>query len=156
MLYFPKIFFSLLLIPYLNVGFAQSRMQTVELLLKSKQFIFVPVSVNPLSGRTRYLDGYFDLKLKNDSLVSYLPYFGRTTMAPIGSDDTGMRFTSTDFSYFYKQGKKGSYYVVIQVKDNANSNKFYLTVYENYTALLVASSNFRDQITFRGDIRELK
>ncbi len=156
MIQLPKFFFSLLLIPYLNSGFTQSRKQPVEVLLKSKQFLFVPASVNPLSGRTRYLDGYFDLKVKNDSLVSYLPYFGRTTMAPIGSDDTGMRFTSTEFTYSYKPGKKGSYNVVIQVKDNANSNKFYLTVYNNYTALLVASSNFRDQISFRGDIRELK
>lgn len=125
-------------------------------MLDSQRFVFVPSSITPQRGRTRYLDGYFDLRLKNDSLISYLPFFGRADIAPISADDYGIRFTSTDFEYSYKPAKKRSYEVTMKVRDNSNSNKFFLIVYDNLTASLIVTGNFRDQVTFRGYIRPIK
>jgi flagellar hook protein FlgE len=135
---------------------AQTNKDSVAKWLNDKQFLFVANSADPLRGRTRFLTGSYDVKVKNDSLVSYLPYFGRSQVAPMNTDDAGLTFTSTNFTYSFSPGKKDRWDVVLIIKDQSNVSKYVLTVFSDGTADLTASSNFRDQISFRGYVRAIK
>ncbi|WP_255153964.1 DUF4251 domain-containing protein [Ferruginibacter sp. HRS2-29] len=135
---------------------AQLSKDSVAALVKSESFIFYASSVDPLRGTTRFLTGNYDLKVKGDSLVSYLPYFGRSQNAPISPDETGLIFTSTDFDYSFTPRKKNSWTVTFRVKDYTNLSKYVLTIYNDGSADLMATSNFRDQISFRGYVRGIK
>ena len=139
-----------------NVFAQDKKKPTVKQLVETKQFTFIPTSVSPQRGATRFLDGYFDLTLRNDSLISYLPYFGRSQMAPMTPDEAGMRFTTTDFNYSFAEGKKGRYNLLFKINDQKNNYTFNMTVYPDGTADLIATSTYREQISFRGNVMALK
>jgi hypothetical protein len=63
---------------------AQEKSTAIKSMIEAKQFVFKAQTVLPASMATRQLSGdNYDLKLFGDSLISYLPYFGRAYSAPI-------------------------------------------------------------------------
>lgn len=49
----------------------------VKQMLNAKHFSFEPITMIPQAGATKQLTSEFFLKVSGDSLISYLPYFGR-------------------------------------------------------------------------------
>jgi hypothetical protein len=62
---------------------------SVKKMIDSKRFQFVAQSAMPMSGQIRQLTTEYGLSLKNDTLESFLPYFGRAYSATIGSGRRG-------------------------------------------------------------------
>jgi len=128
---------------------------TVKKLIDSKTYIFHAQSATPLGGSTRQLTSDYNLNLIGDSLVSYLPYFGRAYTAPM-PNETGLDFISSDFTYKVKERKKGGWDVTIEPKDQRNVRSMLLSISESgYTSLSV-TSNSRQPISFYGYISERK
>ena len=118
-----------------------STKQTIKGLIDTKQYVFEPTSTSGGGGRVRQLTpGYF-FEIKDDTLKTYLPYYGRAYTAPMNPSDIGYDFTTTNFSYDVAEGKKNSYNIVIRTKDKTYNPEFTLTVYDNGTAYLRASSS---------------
>ncbi len=90
----------------------------IKNLVDSQNFVFVPQSVLPLRGTTRQLTSYYDITVSKDSLVSYLPYFGRSYAAPHDPTNIGFNFTSTKFEYTKTATKKGGWDILIKSKDS--------------------------------------
>ena len=131
-----------------------STKQTIKTSLDAKHFVFQPTMMTPSRGRTRHVDpGYF-FKVNGDTLQVYLPYIGRAYSAPIDPSDAGFDFTSTSYNYTVTEGKKKSYEITIKTKDKTSNAEFYLTVYDNGTAYLRASSSDKESISYNGDIQE--
>src|SRR5260370_24583195 len=86
--------------------FAQSRESTIKNIVEAKQFIFHAETALPSSGTSRQLTSEYDLKVTKNSVVSYLPFFGRAYSLPYGSTDGGFNFTSTKFDYLLTNRKK--------------------------------------------------
>ncbi len=128
---------------------------SVKNMLDSQRFIFVAETVNPLRGRLRYLTSSYDVRVTKDSVISFLPYFGRATSAPIDSRDAGIKFTSTDFTYSVNENKSDRWDVFIRPKDVMATQQLNFTVFANGTATLSVSSTSRDIISFNGRIRKL-
>jgi hypothetical protein len=128
----------------------------VEHLIESKRFLFEARTVSPIGGPTRQLTSYYDLTIKGDSLVSFLPYFGRAYVAPMTVNDGGIRFTSTEFNYEINARKKGGWNIKITPKDVNNVQQMNLSVSPNGQASLNVTSNNRQPISFMGVIREVK
>ncbi len=128
----------------------------VSNMVNNKNFVFVAEQVNPLRGRTRQLTSEYDVALKNDSLVSYLPYFGRAYQAPMDPSQGGIQFTSTKFSYAANPNKKGAWIVNIIPKDYQDVQQFTFTIFENGNATLNVTNTNRDPISFNGRIRKNK
>ena len=126
----------------------------IKTLLDNKQYVFVPQSITTNHGRNRQLDNSYFLKLKNDSLVVYLPYFGRAYSAPINTSDAGFDFTTTNFDYSVAAGKKNSYIVSVKTKDRTFNTEFTITVFDNGTAYLRTSSNDKEPVSFNGSVKE--
>lgn len=125
---------------------------TTQQLLESKNYIFKAESVNPPRGRFRQLTSEYDLVVTGDSVIAYLPYFGRAYSAPINPTEGGIKFTSADFEYLMDKKKKRSYEIVIKPKDAQDVQALYLTVFDNNKASLRINSTNRESISFNGYI----
>jgi len=124
----------------------------LDSLIKSKYFVFHPRSASPQQGGSRILDPVgHDLILKGDTVVSYLPFFGRAYAGVPYSDNDGIKFTSTNFSYSYKSSGKG-WKITIRPKDVYGIQSLYLDVLINGSSTLQVNSSNRDGISFFGDI----
>ncbi len=124
-------------------------------MIDSKRFLFVAQSAIPMSGRTRQLTSEYGLTLKNDTLESFLPYFGRAYNAPIGSTDEGIQFKSYKFDYGLMETKKGRWEISLQPKDVDDSYRLNLSISKSGYATLLVTSNSRQPITFQGYISEI-
>ncbi|ANH81825.1 hypothetical protein A8C56_13305 [Niabella ginsenosidivorans] len=106
----------------------------------------------PNSSANLYqLTSRYDLKITQDSVIAYLPFFGRAYTAPVDPSKGGIQFTSTKFSY-KKTMRKGSYEIDIRPKDNNDIQALYLTVSPSgYASLRITSLN-KTPISYNGVI----
>jgi len=142
---------------FLNTVSAQNLTTAqVQNLVNSKHYVFEAQTVTPQRGGMRQLTPGYSLKIAGDSLISYLPYFGRAYTAPINPSDAGYDFVSTNIGYTITPKKKGSYQISIHTKDKVNATNFLLTVYNDGNAFLQVTSNDRQPIAFRGYIKDAK
>src|SRR3954453_6994191 len=89
---------------------------TIQELINSKRYTFLAQYAQPMSGKQRTLTSEYTLTVHNDSLISYLPYFGQAYTAPMNPSDAGIEFTSTNFDYAVTPTKKGNYDITIKPK----------------------------------------
>ena len=121
----------------------------VRNMVDSQLFTFIPRYVNPMSGRRRALDPGYELSISKDSLISYLPYFGRGYIASISPSDVDYDFTSTSFSYDVKTTRKG-WSITIKPKDQQSVQEMYFTIFDNGVANLTITSMNRSSISYDG------
>lgn len=129
-------------------------------LIESQNFVFDANFVNPSRGSGRSLTSEYDLTVTKDTIIAYLPYFGRAyTAPPYGSIEGGIKFTNTHFTYAMKPGKKSGWAITIKptnknISDWRDVQSMYLTISEDgYASLQVISSN-REPISFNGTIEK--
>jgi hypothetical protein len=127
----------------------------VQDFIQSKEFVFKAQTVMPTNGMTRQLTSEYDVKCLGDSIVAYLPYFGRAYSAGYG-EGGGIDFTSTKFDYAVKQRKKGGWDIAIKPKDAKDVQQLNFTVSENGYATLGIISNNRQPVSYNGYIVESK
>jgi Domain of unknown function (DUF4251) len=125
-------------------------------LVESKRFVFTVQSISPLRGGTRQATSTWDLNVKPDSIVSYLPYFGRAFSASMDPTQNGLNFTSTDFSYMMQKGKKNGWNITILPKDANDVQKMVLSIGSTGYGTLQVISNNRDPISFYGLVSEAR
>ncbi|CAM3755303.1 DUF4251 domain-containing protein [Mucilaginibacter galii] len=145
----------------------------VKKLINNKRFVFKAQYANPLGGGFTSLNGRminispdgtghiylnynYDVKIRPDSVIAYLPYYGRTTFdANYGNTtDNGVMFTSTKFGYTFKAGKKGSTVITITPTDAKYNRKMILEIQESGIAQLQMIITNRNAISYDGYIEE--
>src|SRR5690349_475801 len=117
-----------------------SKEATIKQLIESKKYAFMAQSVSPLRGSTRQLTPEYDVRVIGDSLVTFLPYFGRAYSAPINSEG-GIKLTTTKFDYKVQPAKKGGYEITFAPVDNSEVRQLRLSVSANGYAQLQVISN---------------
>lgn len=156
----PAVVFLIVLLVSTQLVFAQKTATEKELaiqtLVDNQQYVFFAESVSPMSGRQRFLTSDYTVEVSKDTVVSYLPFFGKAYAAPIGSTDGGIKFTSTKFEYKITPRKKGGWDINIKPKDVSDVQQLSLTVYKNGTAYLSVNSTNRQSISYNGHISEKK
>ncbi len=125
----------------------------IKSLIESRRFEFVAESANPLRGRTIFLSQGYTFRVQPDTLVSFLPYYGRAYQANLDPSSAGIKFNSTDFEYVEKPRKNGRWEIQIQPKDISQSPQLFLSIHENGQASLRVISIDRQSISFQGYIR---
>jgi len=125
-------------------------------MIDSQRFVFDAQSVSPMRGGYRNLTSAYDVTVSKDSLVSYLPFFGRSYDDNIayGSTTPVLNFTSTRFTYAVSPYKKDGWNIVIKPSDHTDIAQYQFTVFDNGSASLTVDSNSRDAISFNGYIRK--
>lgn len=132
---------------------AQLDTATVRQKIEQQQFVFRAQTAMPMRGRSINLTTPYELRVTADSLISYLPYFGRAFTAPINPSEAGIQFTSVNFEY-NKRFRKKKWEVTIKPRDYLDIQEMSLTVFSNGRASLQVRSNSRDPITFDGYLLE--
>jgi len=128
----------------------------IRSLVESQQYDFKATSVTPMNGRSRLLTTDYDLMVTKESLVCYLPYFGRAYSAPIDPSQGGIQFTSKDFDYALSNGKKGGWDIQIKPKDRRDVQQMNLSISEDGYGTLQVISTERQPISFYGNIAAIK
>jgi hypothetical protein len=127
--------------------------ENVKASVEGKKYTFLTTFALPQRGGGRQLTSEYDLRVTPDSVISYLPYFGRAYFDVPYNGDSGIKFTSTKFSYDVKEKKKGGWEITIKPTDVKNIER--LTLYistDGYASLSVNSTN-RDYIDFNGYLK---
>ncbi|HEX2609308.1 MAG TPA: DUF4251 domain-containing protein, partial [Flavisolibacter sp.] len=141
------------------VSFHQVQAQdknSIRQLLESRDFVFKAQSVSPLRGGIRQLTSDYDLRIAGDSMIAYLPYFGRAYAGVILTPGDGpLTFNSTQYTYAITERKKG-WDVSITPKDAKDVRQLFLSVTQSGYASLNVTSNNRDNISFNGYITAIK
>lgn len=135
-----------------KAGKDEQKKAEIQNLVQSKHFVFVAQSALPQSGRLINLTSTYNLKIKGDTLISDLPFFGRAYVAPINPEDGGIYFSSTDYAYNEKDRKKGGWDILIEPKDAKDVRQMAMTVSENGYASLQVNSNNRQAMAYNGYI----
>lgn len=121
-------------------------------LIAAKQFKFTAQTATPMSGRVIQLTSQYDVQLKNDTLIAFLPYFGRAFTAPLDPSKGGIQFTSHKFSYNARSRKKGGWELTIKPEDASDIQTLMFSVAASGYATLQVTSNSRQPISFYGNI----
>lgn len=137
--------------------FSQSKEQNgISSAIQAKEYVFKARTVMPASGSTRQLTSTYDFTVNGDSVISYLPYFGRAFVAPIGRTESVLDYTSTDFSYKASQGKKGGWVIEIRPKDAEDVELVSINISKTGYGTLYVNSRNRQAISFSGKVEPLK
>ncbi|MGJ7032866.1 DUF4251 domain-containing protein [Niabella hirudinis] len=116
---------------------------------------FNPRVLIPNASNLYQLTSRYDVRITPDSVIAYLPFFGRSYTAPIDPAKGGIKFTSTKFEY-KKTLRKNNYEIEITPKDNNEVRSLYLTVTPSGFASLRVTNLNRTPISFNGDIEANK
>ena len=127
----------------------------VKNMVASQSFVFIPQNVSAMSGRKRNINSGFKISISKDTIVSYLPYFGRGYTAPLSPEEADFDFTSTHFSTTVTPSKRG-WNISIKPKDKLYIRELYFRVYDNAFASLNVTSLDRSFISYDGYIEERK
>jgi hypothetical protein len=139
----------------LSSGFAHAQepgKAQVKSFVESKEFTFKAQTVMPMTGGSRQLTTEYDVKLLGDSIVSYLPYFGRAYTAILGTEGGGIDFTSTKFDYKARERKKGGWDITIKPKDVREVEELNFTISDDGSASLRVTNTNRQPISFYGHV----
>jgi len=153
---------------------AQTSEETTAKIIDAKNYVFAATSATPLNvadinnvmsrmpgytggGNINLSGSNYDLSVTPDSVVAYLPYYGRSYTPKIGDpNDSGIKFKSKNFSYKSTKNKKGGWLIQIRPKDVKDSYNLTLSVTQTGSASLTVTSNSQQSISYTGNINEPK
>lgn len=128
----------------------------IDNLINSKNFTFIAERVNPFRGASRNLTSLYDVEIKRDTLICFLPFFGRAYQAPMDPSKGGIDFKSTNFSYNITEKSKDEWDIYIEPKDNSDVQTMIFSIFGNGNATLNIQNTHRDPISFYGRIEKNK
>ena len=150
----------LLLLTILTAGnaFAQDskkeervkKAEDIKQMVSLRQFVFKAQFALPMGGSSISLTSDYEVKVLKDTVVAFLPYFGRAYSAPAYPSEGGIRFTSSDFQYNVSNKKKRGWDVVIRPKDAKSVQQLTFYISESGYGSLQVTDNNRQPITFNG------
>jgi hypothetical protein len=154
----------------LNV-MAQTDKATTAKIVEAKSYTFVARSATPLNvqdisavlgnmpgamqgGSINLNESYYEVKVTPDSVVAFLPYYGRSFSAPINQTEGGVKFKTKDFTYTSKKGKKRGWDIVVQTKDDKENYRLAFSIGDGGYATLSLNSITKQSITYQGYLKE--
>lgn len=105
----------------------------------------------PMAGRSIPLTSPYSLAIHGDSILSYLPYFGRAYSAPYGGGE-GLTFQEVATELEEASNKKGRSEIKFRVKTQEDVYTFRVEVFPNGSATINVTPVNKQSITFYGDV----
>lgn len=150
---------------------AQTDKTTTAKIVEAKTYTFVARSATPLNvqdisavmsrmpggmqgGTIQLNETYYEVKVTPDSVIAFLPYYGRSFTAPINQTEGGVKFTSTKFEYKSTKGRKRGWDIVLSPKDGKENYRLSLNIGDEGYATLSLNSNEKQSITYQGYLKE--
>ena len=131
-------------------------LSSIQTALEDQRYIFKARTAIPSGGRNVQLTTDYNLTVLKDSVIAYLPYFGRAYSAPLPSARGGIQFTSTDFKYETRNRRNGVREINIKPNDAADVQQLILSLSRDGYGSLQVTSNNRQSITFNGVAQKIE
>jgi len=107
----------------------------------------------PRRGGSMVVTSNWSLEVKGDTLVSYLPYFGVSHEATIGTTQ-GLNFTAPILSYKDSGIIKGKRTIHLKANSEEDHLEFQIEVMDDGSSYIDVISRKRDGIGFSGNISD--
>lgn len=105
----------------------------------------------PMRGRSKMLTSNYSVEIKNDSVFSYLPYFGVAYSIPYGGGK-GLIFNEPLSEYYAEYHKKGKAKISFKVRNEEDSYTYNMTIYPNGSTSIQVHSINRQPISYQGNM----
>ncbi|MDO4159798.1 MAG: DUF4251 domain-containing protein [Prevotellaceae bacterium] len=128
----------------------REKAETVNKAIERRRYVIDVSMAHPLKGRSVTLTSDYELEVINDSVISYLPYFGRAYSIPYGGGK-GLNFTAHISEYLSEKKKNGTQ-ISFKAKNDEDTYTFNIEVFESGTAIINVFSQQRDRISFDGEL----
>lgn len=137
---------------------AADKAAKVKAMIDARTYVFKVQTVLPMRGARPWQQQNmnYDVTVLPDTVISYLPYFGRAFTAPVDPSKGGIQFVSEDFEYDVTDRKKGGWDILIKPRDVQDVSQFRFSITESGFTSLQVTSNNRQPISFNGYITERK
>lgn len=130
----------------------EARMERkIQKAIETKRYKISVNYVLPQRGNGRAATSNYSIEVRNDSLFSYLPYFGVAHRAPYGGGK-GLIFDAPINQYESKKDKKGRVRIQFDVRNEEDSYTYYVTIYSNGSANIDVRPTNKDSISFTGEL----
>ena len=123
--------------------------QQVAKNINDRHFTIAVDYMQPLRGPMKRLTSPYALSLRGDTLISYLPYFGRAYHVPYGGGK-GLNFTTLTSDYQAVRGKHGGYLLSIKARTEEDEFVYDIEVFANGSASITVNARERETIRFTG------
>lgn len=129
----------------------KEKAEMIDKAVSNRDFKISVRTAYPNRGRSVQLTTDFELRVKGDSVMSYLPYFGRAYNIPYGGGK-GLNFNDVMNDFKITQPKRNKKHIEFNVKNDEDTYKFYIDVFDNGNAYINVMPQQRESISFNGDV----
>ena len=105
----------------------------------------------PMRGSSRHVSFGYSVEVRNDTLFSYLPYFGRAYNVPYGGGK-GLNFSAPIESYRESQPKDDRRHIEISLSNDEDTYQYIIDIFTNGSANIDVIPRERDRITYYGEL----
>ena len=105
----------------------------------------------PMKGGSKSVSYGYSVEVRNDSLFSYLPYFGRAFNVPYGGGK-GLNFESPIESYQESEMKSGKRHIEISLTNEEDTYLYTIDVFDNGSSSVGVQSRQRESISYSGEM----
>ncbi len=96
------------------------------------------------------LTSLYSVTVSGDTLISYLPFFGRAYNVPYGGGK-GLNFTGKIRKYSESKNRKGEQNILMDVTSDEDTYLYYITIYKGGYATVDVQPHQRSHIYFSGN-----
>ena len=128
-------------------------LSVIEQAIAADNWIFIADRALPQRGRSRNLTGQYEVRFSKDTIIAFLPYFGRAYSGPVLETRSPLDFKSTDFTVSKAQNDKGRWNITIRPKDYREVQSFDFMLFNNGSAQLNVQLTSRSSISFNGYVK---
>ena len=129
----------------------EQKKEAVKKLIASENYKIDVQTALPMRGRSIPLTSPYSLEIRNDSVISYLPYFGRAYSIPYGGGD-GLNFRAPLKEYSMEMDKKGNAVIKCIARNPEDRFEFRAKVYSNGSTSIDVNMQNRQSISFQGEL----
>ncbi len=126
--------------------------QAVRQSLEKKAYTIDVNYMNPRRGPGRALTDSYTLTVRNDSLLSYLPYVGEAYAVPYGGGKA-LNLDAPITQYTAEAGKKGRTTISIKTENEEDKYIYTLTIFPDGSTTIHVQPTQRQSISFNGEMR---
>ena len=121
----------------------QQTEQAVREAVDAKTYKINVDRVMPMKGGSKHLTSDYSLEIRNDSVYSYLPYFG---------GGKGLNFSAPLSEYTSAYNKKGNAKITLKVRNEEDNYLYNIIIYPNGSSNIQVTPTNRQSISFSGEM----
>ena len=119
--------------------------------LNNREYKIAVDRMYPMRGSSRSVSFGYSVEVRNDSLISYLPYFGRAYNLPYGGGK-GLNFSAPIGNYQEYMMRNGRRHIEIGVTNEEDTYLYTIEVFDNGNSSVEVRARQRERISYSGNV----